>query len=814
MLCTLLILTASGLYGLSAHPARDGPPRAQLLEPGFQARALPVQLTNANALAFGPDGRLYVLGYDGRIHRLIDTDGDGLEDRAAPYWDREGLISPVALVWGPDRILYVASHQKISRLVDTNGDGRADQEEVVAAGWPKIPSGSGLVDAMGLAFDGEGRLYFGLGCADFTNPYLLRDGIPGYQTDSELGAILRLSPDGQSREIFATGFRFTYALKFNRAGDLFATDQEGETWLRGGNPLDELDQVQPGRHYGWPPRHEAYLPEVRDEPPIIGFRPQHQSACGLVFNEPTKGNKLFGHEDWEGDAFVALFSRGRVNRVSLVKTLSGYIGRDVPFATFNRMPVDLTISPDGALYVALHSGDPDWGTGPGGPGVLLRIEPTPSAPLIPRPVAAWAVSPIEVRVAFDTPLEPDSLAELPGQRIHFGRHLRAGTRFETIKPPYKAVEAEQAETRGSIAIASARLDDAGKTLILSTDPHPWAATYSLVLPTLRGTVGGPSSNAELEYTLEGVEAEWQPLDSEIHQPAPGSPMRLAWPHPDPLVVAQLTRGSRAHSSMQHALSLPGMLTLRTILTLPTRASFTVHASGSIRFEEGSLAGAEGRLADDGRTLSWNELAEHESIELFLVLRTGAMSERPASIDVSYHAPSDPTTRPLPLSAFRLPWAPSPPFESAPAAQPPPALAGGDPARGRAVFLSDSAKCASCHLFRGAGKTVGPDLSNLHARDLASIFRDIAEPSATINPDYVPFTVSLKDGRVLAGIVRSDGPDALIVIDTDARETRIARNEIDEIRPAATSIMPVGLAGALGEQQLKDLLAFLTQPQEE
>ena len=48
-------------------------------------------------------------------------------------------------------------------------------------------------------------------------------------------------------------------------------------------------------------------------------------------------------------------------------------------------------------------------------------------------------------------------------------------------------------------------------------------------------------------------------------------------------------------------------------------------------------------------------------------------------------------------------------------------------------------------------------------------------------------------------------------DTDAKSTVVRRDEIEEFRPSSTSIMPVGLAGALGDGPLRDLLAFLTHP---
>ena len=68
--------------------------------------------------------------------------------------------------------VFVASKGKVSLIVDTDGDGKADKEIVVASGWKELPHG---VDALGVALDRDGNVYFGLGTTDFTNAYLLDD---------------------------------------------------------------------------------------------------------------------------------------------------------------------------------------------------------------------------------------------------------------------------------------------------------------------------------------------------------------------------------------------------------------------------------------------------------------------------------------------------------------------------------------------------------------------------------------------------------------------------------------------------------------
>jgi putative heme-binding domain-containing protein len=74
-----------------------------------------------------------------------------------------------------------------------------------------------------------------------------------------------------------------------------------------------------------------------------------------------------------------------------------------------------------------------------------------------------------------------------------------------------------------------------------------------------------------------------------------------------------------------------------------------------------------------------------------------------------------------------------------------------------------------------------------------VLRDIVDPSAVINPDYVPFTVELKNGRFLAGIPRADKDGAVRLFDTDAKETVVRQADIERLEPSPVSIMPKGYA---------------------
>jgi putative heme-binding domain-containing protein len=792
-------------------PGRSPGPFLQILAPGFTVRELPVELTNVNGLRYRPDGRLLALGYDGRIHLLTDTDGDGLEDRVEPYWDRPTLRIPIAMVLRPEG-LYVTSHGKISLLKDQDGDGKPDLEEVVSEGWeqPEVATGGG-VDAMGLAFDSQGNLYFGLGCSDFTNAYRVKDGKPHYDIGSERGTIIRIAKGSKRREILCTGIRFPFALAFNRQGELFATDQEGETWLPGGNPLDELDHILPGRHYGFPPRHAAYLPHVQDEPPVAGFSPQHQSSCGLVFNEARPGWKSFGPASWEGDALVAGYSRGKIWRVRLAKTPAGYLGRPEVIGCARMLTLELALSPAGDLVVACHSGSPDWGSGPNGAGRLFKVSYTGRE--APQAVAAWASGPMEARVAFDRPLpalSESALREaLTRASITFGDHVRPGDRLEVHRPGYATVQAQMEAPRLALGVTSGAIADGGRTLILATDPHPVRGAYAVSLPPSLVERGEPASPIEFSYDLHGLEARWEgEIDGKRTE-------HTGWlPHLDLEASWALTRGSAEHERLRSLLARSGRLSLKTRLELPAGLD-TLSFSGSAPFE---IICGRGRA----RSETWPAGAEGPSeravleirsagdpIDLALELETG-LKDRPAALHLSYHTGADPTERPLHRAPALLPWAPParPPAPSRPA-KPPPELAGGDWKRGEEVFTSTQARCSSCHTVRGKGGQVGPDLSNLLYRDLASVLRDIVEPSAAINPDYLSYAVTLKDRRLLSGIVRSRGAGEVRILDADARETVIARRDIAGLEPLSVSIMPQGIEAAIGREKLKDLLAYLT-----
>jgi putative heme-binding domain-containing protein len=857
-----------GPRGVPLVAVTNAPP-VQMLVPGFEVKELPVRLNNLNNLRYRPDGQLYAIGYDGDIWLLRDTDGDGLEDRVTPFWTNRTFRAPVGAALTPPGYargdgLFLPNIHKLSLVLDTNRDGRAD-EEIVCASWSDTADQSN-VDALGCALDRDGNIYFGVGTASYSDGYMVKQtGKSQYNISSIRGTIQKLSPDLKKQETVCTGIRFTVGMAFNRFGDLFVTDQEGATWLPNGNPFDELLHIQPGRHYGFPPRHPKHLPNVIDEPSVFDYAPQHQSTCGLTFNESVNGGPTFGPASWAGDALIAGESRGKIYRTKLVKTARGYVAQNRLIACTKELAIDVTVSPRGDLLLCTHSGAPDWGTGPAGKGHIYRIRYTDTN--VPQPVLAWSASPTEIKIAFDKPLATAALKDLAKKvRIEAGRHVYPGDRFENIRPGYQVVRDQLAQIRYAVEVLGAAVSPDARTLTLTTKPRETALNCAVTLPPLSlapgfspvsadgvkaravstassageaakaaqsspyGNTGlkpGANENEteiDLAASLHGVEATWRSED--------GKTNRSLWlPHADIAVARELTAGSSEHEAFFKLLPLPGSLTLKGQIDVWEMLQPAIQPGSKLDYERppetvtvdlkssspmtsypkmtNGIAWPTGPNATVGNAHGLSMLTQVKSRLWLPVESSIETGSQLTELTVNWSTADDPRPRAFPLRRFYVPWAQ--PEGTSPATNESrviPEIAGGHWLQGRRLFFGSKVACAKCHTIRGEGGHVGPDLSNLIYRDYTSVARDIAQPNAALNPDHLASIVELADGDALTGLLVSETARELTVVDASAAPHRVSRREVKSIRPAALSLMPEGLWEALTKEEQRDLLTFL------
>lgn len=141
---------------------------------------------------------------------------------------------------------------------------------------------------------------------------------------------------------------------------------------------------------------------------------------------------------------------------------------------------------------------------------------------------------------------------------------------------------------------------------------------------------------------------------------------------------------------------------------------------------------------------------------------------------------------------------------APAFEHPPA---GNAAAGESFFFGKG-NCASCHLVKGRGGVLGPDLSNLGRETrLARIELALRDPGALGAPGYKLVSVRLRSGQIIRGLAKNESNYDLQLLDLDGKLHLLSREQIDEEIADPKGLMPPVTATS-AEQ--RDLLAFLSR----
>jgi putative heme-binding domain-containing protein len=132
---------------------------------------------------------------------------------------------------------------------------------------------------------------------------------------------------------------------------------------------------------------------------------------------------------------------------------------------------------------------------------------------------------------------------------------------------------------------------------------------------------------------------------------------------------------------------------------------------------------------------------------------------------------------------------------------------GDATKGQAMFMQ--AGCVACHRVKGQFIDFGPDLSQIGAKlSKDGLFTAILYPGAAIEHSFVGFNVSTKDGQAMMGYVVSETDAELTLRMAGGASTTVKKADIVRKEEMKDSLMPPGLAAAVGPQGLVDLVAWL------
>ena len=135
---------------------------------------------------------------------------------------------------------------------------------------------------------------------------------------------------------------------------------------------------------------------------------------------------------------------------------------------------------------------------------------------------------------------------------------------------------------------------------------------------------------------------------------------------------------------------------------------------------------------------------------------------------------------------------------------------GDAQRGKELYLNTNMlACAKCHRMEGVGGATGPDLSRVwDTHTIEKILESIVDPSKEIKEGYQTYRVVTLDEQIHSGLKVSETAEEVVLRDANGRDIRVAKDDIDSIRPEKLSLMPDNVVSQLSFDQFIDLLAFL------
>jgi glucose/arabinose dehydrogenase len=290
------------------------------------------------AFTFDPQGRLWVsaAGLETHAH-------DGVYEvaraGASPVKVISGLDDPLGLAWYQGR-LYVASVGRVDVYSDFSGTRFTKHSELIAG--PAAGAENNL-----LVMAPDGRFLMGItATCDHCRP-----------NSKYAGAIVSFAPDGDDLHVYASRIRAPFGLAFYPGtSDLLVTMNEQDN-LGAQTPGDALALVGEGEDWRFPECHDQGGTACEGVPQPTAVLDKHAAVGGVAIVTGQLGPTL------GTSAIVPEWTQGKVQRVALSRSGSGFSGTVTPFLTGIAHPLAIALTPDGSLLVG------DWQT-----GTVYRIE--------------------------------------------------------------------------------------------------------------------------------------------------------------------------------------------------------------------------------------------------------------------------------------------------------------------------------------------------------------------------------------------------------------------------------------------------------
>ncbi len=348
--------------------------------PRFTIETVASGLVTPWAMAFAPDGRIFITERPGRI-RVVQHGDLAPEPWATVAVKEDGEAGLMGIAVSPDfdrtRHVFIVGafrtgdDELVNRVVRyTDRDGKGTEPTIIVDSIPAEKYHAG--DA--IAFGPDGLLYIGTGDA--------RE--PGSAQDSEslAGKILRYDPSGRipydnpvrGSPVYASGLRNPQGIAWEPwTKQLFAIDHgpSGFPNERLRRNHDELNAIRAGGNYGWPDVAGAD-DDSRFVAPMLDWTPGIAPAGLAVYT----GEHF---QEWRGHLFVGALRGMQLRRIAVARGSDGSSGwrvvdEQVIAHGMGRIRA-VGMGTDGYLYFATSNRD-GRGAPAEGDDRLMRLTPT------------------------------------------------------------------------------------------------------------------------------------------------------------------------------------------------------------------------------------------------------------------------------------------------------------------------------------------------------------------------------------------------------------------------------------------------------
>ena len=729
-----------------------------------------VDLGEAQGLLYAFDSLYVVVNrgsrFESGLYRVTDSDGDDQLDKVETLKllpGRGGEHGPHSIVLSPDKkSLYVVAGNNTTLpegIRTYRLPNNWDEDQLL----PRQP------------------------CSNGHNTNVLAPG----------GWVCQVSPDGKDWDLMAAGFRNPFDIAFNKDGELFTYDADmemdvGTPWYR----PTRVCHVVSGGEFGWRFGTGKWLPYFTDNlPPVVDVG--QGSPTGITF-----GYGADFPEYWQDTLFVSDWTYGKLYSVKLSPEGSSYSGELNEFLTGIPLPLtDVIINPhDRAMYITIGGRRTQSG--------LYRVTYVGNQEDVQQEVEGRETQNLRAQrhalEAFHGTEAGKEISSIWKALGHEDRHIRYAARI--------ALEHQPVEQWAEKALAQSKADVAIQSLLAlirsGDEDRQLAAVEKLIqLETKRLTTRQQldwlrALNVGFARTQSIDDGKKEQLGEVVQNLLPVTSTNLNHEICRMLVYLNKPNAVSAYvpllqaAKTQEDLLFYGM-TLRVAAEGWTNQSHKTYLS---RMNDAEQAAALGDFIGGGHYQIYVQRMREDFV-------TGLNEGQQLALDELINAEIQsavPTGSPTPRKFIKnwkiddlltdvtnLPSGRS--FDV-----------------GKRMFTT--ATCIQCHRFGNIGGILGPDITGAARRYSPPVLlREIIDPSVQVSDQFKTHSIITLQGKIYQGrILDQNDKQLTVAIDPKAPSAviELQADDIDEILPSKTSMMPLGLLNTLTREEILDLLAYI------